>query len=444
MGNYVLCSTPVRSHLAPMLTIAGHLHERGHRVRFLTGGLFTDAVRGIGVEHVALPPECDYDDSDLDAAFPGRVDRKGLDRMRFECNHIFLDAIPHQRRALDDLIDQEGPDAILIDPGYAGALPLLMGPPTERPPILKAGITPLMFSSRDTAPFGLARSPSTNPLRRVRNKLLYRVGRRMFRSNEQYADQLLRREGCAAPDLPLFDWSLFADRFLQFSIPQLDYPRTDLPPHVSFVGPLPAQPDPAFQPPVWWNEDIVNTSKPVVYVTQGTVDNGDLGRLIGPTLQGLADLDVLVVATTGGRDETAIPATIPPNTRIAGYLPHAELLPRVAVMITNGGFGGVQHALARGIPLVVGGDTEDKPEVAARVAWAGAGIDLRTATPKPQQIRRAVEKVLADNRYRTAAGQLATKMAATSALTATEDALATCTPIDFTAGPAIPSALATH
>lgn len=152
----------------------------------------------------------------------------------------------------------------------------------------------------------------------------------------------------------------------------------------------------------------------------------------------------MVVATTGRRDESAIPTTIPPNTRIAGYLPHAELLPHVDVMITNGGFGGVQHALARGIPLIVGGDTEDKPEVAARVAWAGAGIDLRTATPKPQQIRRAVEKVLAEQRYRIAAGQLATEMAATSALTATEHALATCTPIDFTTDRAIAPALPTR
>ena len=185
MGNYLLCSTPVRSHLAPMTAIAGELQERGHRVRFLTGRRFADAVHATGVEHVPLPEACDYDDSDLDAAVPGRAALKGLDRMRFECNHIFLDAIPHQRRALDDLIERDPPDAVLIDPGFAGALPLLLGPTRGRPPILKAGITPLMFSSRDTAPFGLARSPSTTPLRRLRNKALYRVGRRMFRPNEQ-------------------------------------------------------------------------------------------------------------------------------------------------------------------------------------------------------------------------------------------------------------------
>ena len=54
-------------------------------------------------------------------------------------------------------------------------------------------------------------------------------------------------------------------------------------------------------------------------------------------------------------------------------------------MVTNGGYGGVQIALSYGVPLVVAGTTEDKPEVAARVAWSGAGINLKTATPAPQR-----------------------------------------------------------
>ena len=37
-------------------------------------------------------------------------------------------------------------------------------------------------------------------------------------------------------------------------------------------------------------------------------------------------------------------------------------------MVTNGGYGGVQLALAHGVPLVVAGNTEEKGEIAARVA----------------------------------------------------------------------------
>ena len=49
------------------------------------------------------------------------------------------------------------------------------------------------------------------------------------------------------------------------------------------------------------------------------------------------------------------------------------LLPKTDVFLTNGGYGGVQLALRHGLPIVVTGGQEDKPEVAARVAWAGVG-----------------------------------------------------------------------
>jgi hypothetical protein len=58
------------------------------------------------------------------------------------------------------------------------------------------------------------------------------------------------------------------------------------------------------------------------------------------------------------------------------------------------------------VPLVVAGTTEDKPEVAGRVAWSGTGIDLRTGTPSPTRLRRAVRSALADPRYRIEAARL--------------------------------------
>ena len=79
------------------------------------------------------------------------------------------------------------------------------------------------------------------------------------------------------------------------------------------------------------------------------------------------------------------------------------LLPSVDVMITNGGYGAVQRALMTGVPLIVAGNTEDKPEVAARVEWFGVGVNLRTGTPSAGEVRHAVRTVLNDASYRHAA-----------------------------------------
>jgi UDP:flavonoid glycosyltransferase YjiC (YdhE family) len=80
-------------------------------------------------------------------------------------------------------------------------------------------------------------------------------------------------------------------------------------------------------------------------------------------------------------------------------------------MVTNGGYGAVNHALSLGVPLVIAGDSEEKPEIAARVAWAGAGINLGTGRPTAAQIREAVRAVLTKPQYRQRAQALSTEFA---------------------------------
>jgi UDP:flavonoid glycosyltransferase YjiC (YdhE family) len=82
------------------------------------------------------------------------------------------------------------------------------------------------------------------------------------------------------------------------------------------------------------------------------------------------------------------------------------LLPAVDVVVTNGGWGGVLAALQAGVPLVVAGASLDKPEVARRVAWSGAGIDLRTGSPGATKVAEAVRSVLASPQMRRRAQEL--------------------------------------
>jgi UDP:flavonoid glycosyltransferase YjiC (YdhE family) len=79
-------------------------------------------------------------------------------------------------------------------------------------------------------------------------------------------------------------------------------------------------------------------------------------------------------------------------------------------MITNGGFNGVQTALSHGVPLICAGKTEEKPEVCARVAWSGVGIDLKTQQPQPKQIKQAVRRILVERQYRERATEFQQNM----------------------------------
>jgi MGT family glycosyltransferase len=226
----------------------------------------------------------------------------------------------------------------------------------------------------------------------------------ILRESQRATNRML--EDLGLHDLPVFllDIGVLADRLIVPTVPSFEYPRSDLAPNVRFVGAVHPQASRRYEPPDWWPE--LDGGRPVVHVTQGTVDNEDMSRLIEPTIEALAEEHVTLIVTTGGRDVRELKAPLPANTHVAEFIPHAVLLPKVDVMITNGGYGAVQRAVSTGVPLVVAGSTEDKPEVAARIAWSGAGINLKTGTPRAAMLRNAVREILDDGRYLSRAREL--------------------------------------
>lgn len=401
MATYVLAANPIHGHAYPILQVAGHLVSEGHEVTVVTGSRFRGAAEAIGARFVSLSGAADYDDREPDSYLPDRSRYRGVRRAQYDIRTIFVETIPDQYRTLRAVVDETRPDAVLVDGAFGGALPLLSV--DVRPPVLALGVTPLTQTSRVLAPHGMALPPAEGWFGRLRYAGMNLVAQRLLFAPTQRAG-VRAFELCGATlDGFVMDASRHFDRFLQTGTASMEYPRPDLAPQTSFVGVLP-QASPSGALPEWW--DSVDRSRPIVHVTQGTIDNHDFSRLVRPALEGLAERDLTVVVTAGGRPAEAV-GPLPLNARAARYLSYGALLPEIDVFVTNGGFGGVQAALAAGVPVVVAGDTEDKPEVAARVAWSGAGIDLKTGTPTPAAVRAAVETVLADASYRQNARRLA-------------------------------------
>ena len=420
MATYLICSTPVLGHVAPMLGIGRHLVSRGHRVIVLTGSRFADQVTSHGIEFRALSGVAYFDDRDLDSTLPDRTKYRGFAQIQYDIQTMFVNTIPAQLSAIRAILDSDVPDAILVDSAFVGAAPLLLDPAAVRPAILGIGVVPLSQSSRDVAPYGMGMAPSSTTLGRIRNRSLNLLATKvLFRKTQRSAEHVFAEIG--GPPLKQFimDISGSYDSFLQLAVQEFEYPRSDLPPNTRFIGPVLSPPS-AIPVPEWWGD--LDGSRPVVHVTQGTIDNHDLTRLIGPTVTGLAKSDVIVVVSSGGRPISDVGA-VPANVRVAEFLPYELLMPLTDVYVTNGGFGGVQYALSRGVPMVVAGDTEDKPEVAARVSWSGTGINLRSGTPTAEAVRDAVLRVLAEPRFRDRATEFAESIAGHSALNSVETAL---------------------
>ncbi|OZM73148.1 glycosyl transferase [Amycolatopsis antarctica] len=411
MASILICATPAHGHVAPLLAVATELVRRGDRVRFLTGRRFADAVAATGAGFCPLPDEADFDDRTIDADHPRRAGLTGPAVFRHDFREIFLRPALSQYRLLRSLIEAEPVTVVLAEPLFIGAIALVLRDRADRPVVIGAGILPLGLTSRDTAPFGLGIPPMRGVLGRLRNRVLTVVAQRIvFRALHRECSRTL--EPVTGRGLPVFfmDWQVLADGLAQFTVPGFEYPRSDLPPTVRFIGPVARSPRPDTPLPDWWDE--LSGQRRVILVTQGTVANADPGQLAGPAMAGLAGEDALVVVTTGGADVRRLPHPLPDNVRVAPFLPFELLLPRVDVLVTNGGYGGVHFALRHGVPMVVAGATEDKAEVSARVVWSGAGVGLGTNTPEPAAVARAVRTVLRDPGYARAAERLAAEIAA--------------------------------
>lgn len=418
MASIVIGSVPVHGHVTPLLAVAAHLVARGDDVRFVTGSRFADKVAATGARFVPLPEAADYDDRDLTRSFPQRARLKGARAIAFDIEHVFARPARAQYGALVAALAEQPADAVLADPAFVGAAFLLHHRRPERPAVVQCGVLPLCIESRDTAPFGMGLAPA-RILNRPRNAALARVNRRVLRRPYALIDDLHRAQhGVDMPDT-LVDWGRRADALVQFTVPAFEYPMSDAPEALHFAGPLSATGSQA-PLPQWWSE--LDGSRPVVHVTQGTFANLDYEQLIAPTLRALADEDVVVAVTTGGRPLDTLP-DLPPNARAATYLPYDELLPRTSVFVTNGGYGGVQYALRFGVPIVATGGKEDKPEVGARVAWSGVGRRIRSEYPSSRVLRREIHAVLRDSRYRQASARLAAQMAAAPGFTGLADVI---------------------
>ncbi len=414
--RYVLCTTPAHGHAAPLLAVAHRLIGEGHDIVFFTTEHYRDKVEATGARFV--PFDAAYDAHDLMMANPERESssKRGVRGVKDDLRRIFIGPIPGQHRDLRAILEGDAADCIVVDSMFLGALPLALGPRQDRPALACVGVMPYPSCSRDTAPFGVAFQPGTGLLHRVRNVTMNWVAEHGALADiQRFARRRLAEAG--ATGFPGYFIDLqpkVVDAYLQETVAGFEYPRSDLAPSVRFVGPILAPPSVTFEEPAWWDE--LGDGRPVVHVTQGTLHNADLGRLLRLTARSLARDDVLVVATTGGPDPETLRQGLPANTRLERFVPHDLLLPHVDVMVTNGGYGGVQQALANGVPLVVAGDSEDKPEVAARVQWSGTGINLHTGRPSQAMVARAVRLILARESYRRRARELQDEIAASDPL----------------------------
>lgn len=414
MSTFLFASIPVPAHTTNPIPFAQRLIERGHRVLWYSGRVFHERLAAIGAEPVPYVQAEDFGGVDLETHFPEFRGLEGARAIKTAFARVFVGEAAGRVADLRAVLAAQPPDqpveAMLCDGlMYGVGMTHELGGPAWA----TFGDGPLPWFEPDTPPFGPGLDPMRGPVGRLRNRVVSQVARHVL-----FADAA-RRHAQIRADLGLpaggdvLEASTSPYLHLQGCTPGFEYPRTSVPPHMHWVGALRADPPTDWRPPAWWPR-VVESARPVVLVSQGSI-RPDMTELVLPTLQALADRDVLVVVTTGQTSptevETAWGATLPANVLCTSFAPYDRLLPHVDCFVTNGGYTGVTLALAHGVPLVQAGRTEEKAEIAARIRFTGVGVRLGTTRPSPDAVERAVDRVLGEPAFAAAAQRVQAEMA---------------------------------
>jgi MGT family glycosyltransferase len=383
-----------------MSVLVRRLIERGHEVRWYTGAGLRADVEASGAGFHPITHDIDFTKVSPVELVPELRTASKVERIRLYLERAFIDAAPGTVRDLERIL-ADFPADVLIADQLVLAAPMV----SERggPPFARVATTRLGSYSRDTPPPGLGLPPGVGLRGRLRDRALTAVHRHLLlRRTTRHLDDVRQELGLPRQHRSAFDGFLSPWLFLQDTAESFEYPRSDLPRQVHFVGAL--VPGPAgFALPAWWPER--RDELPVVLVTLSTVANAR-ANLVAPAIEAFAGAEVTAIIATGSAEFTR-PETLPANVHIEPFVPLAAVMPHVDVFVTNGGYGGVQMALTHGVPMVVAGVTEEKPDIAARIAWSGAGIRLPTDAPAADVLQTAVREVLDDSRYAHAAARIA-------------------------------------
>ncbi len=162
-------------------------------------------------------------------------------------------------------------------------------------------------------------------------------------------------------------------------------------------------------------EPLASARGSLVYLSLGSLGSADVG-LMRTLIATLAETPHRVIVSMGPQHAELELAA---NMVGAEFLPQTSILPQVDLIITHGGNNTVTEALYFGKPMVLLPLFWDQYDNAQRIDETGFGTRLSTYGHEPDELRAAIDRLLADE---APAGRLASLSARLRAAPGTERA----------------------
>ena len=356
MSRYLAYTSPARGHLYPIVGTLLELRDRGHEVHVRTLASEVPALRAIGLR--AEPIAAEIESITLDD-WKGSDPEEGLGLAYATFTARAEHEVPDVTRAIEDV----DPTGLLIDVTTVGAAAVAEAgtiPWVQTIPLFQHfSFTPGVPRHLAMVPFEIA-PPGLDVLNGPRKA----VGLEPLNAD----DSLWR-----------------APLHLYYTAPPFGPAGIELPPTFLMVGP--GIWEPPSEPPSF----LADIERPLVLVSASSELQSD-AVLVETALAALGADDLEVVVSTAAHDPAQF--TAPPNAHVERWLPHGPILSGAACVVSHGGMGITQKALASGVPVCVVPFGRDQFEVAEFVVAAGAGTCVLPHELNPDSLRAAVREAM--------------------------------------------------
>lgn len=198
---------------------------------------------------------------------------------------------------------------------------------------------------------------------------------------------------------------------------ELDYPRVrPLGPHWHNLQACVRGSDPAWDVP----EALADGDDPLLYLSLGSLGSVDV-ELMRKLISELAGAPYRVIVAKGPR---AREIELPPNMAGAEFLPQTSILPKVDLVITNGGTNTVLESLYFGKPMVLLPLFWDQHDNTQRLQERELGARLDTYRHRPEDLTGAIDRLLSDEAMKIRLAAISTRLQSARGTEAAADLIA--------------------
>jgi MGT family glycosyltransferase len=367
MSKFLFVVPPFFGHISPTLSIGASLIARGHEVKWL--GVIPVDAKHIPEGGAYIYPEADLAEyqEELQKILKRQDDGpacSGPEVMKLALEETYVPIARIMMKGLGRFVDTWQPDVIVNDCiTFAGAL---LAHIRGIPNVTTTPVPPdVMGDTANSAP-------------------------KIFEWQENLVKNLQREFKVDGDDIVIHSRKLN----LVFTSPEfagIENPE----PHMKFVGPVKGRPNhEAFD----W-ERLEKATTPKVFVSLGTLLVDIRAAFFQKLIDAFADAPVTIVAATN----PDIFEKWPDNFIVNGFVPQAELMPMMDMVICHGGFNTVNDTFMNGLPMLITPIAYDHFHTAKLIENAGCGIKIRYKRLRIEDLKNAVFELLENPRYRNAA-----------------------------------------